>query len=169
MGESQRGPPGKVTRQLSLKEQEEEGEEEEGEGGRKGRGDTWTEREGCAWHRWKDERTLDVRVLQSIRCQKQKDHMPLRKFPYAFSFWQNIQNKIQHHNHFKVYISVAFSAFTMLYSHHYRLVEHALLKQGNDTIGLFCPRRTLLEGGWVCRTARRHGGELDEAEGKRDR
>lgn len=51
MGEGQRGPPGKVTRQLSLKEQEEEGEEEEGEGGRKGRGATWAEREGCAWHR----------------------------------------------------------------------------------------------------------------------
>lgn len=67
-----------------------------------------------------------------------------------------------------MYISVAFSAFTMLYSHHYCLVKHVLLKQGNDTIGLFCPRRTLLEG-WVCRTAERHGSELEDAEGQRDR
>ena len=56
----------------------------------------------------------------------------------------------------------------MLYSHDYCLVEHVLLKQGNDTIRLFCPRRTLLEG-WLCRTAGRHGGELEDAEGKRDR
>ena len=31
--------------------------------------------------RRKDKRTLDVQVLQSVLCQKQKDHVLLRKFP----------------------------------------------------------------------------------------
>ena len=35
----------------------------------------------------KDISRLDVQLLQSVLCQKQKDHVLLRKFPYAFSFW----------------------------------------------------------------------------------
>lgn len=93
-----------------------------------------------------------------------------KKIPLCFFILvKYTKQKIQHRNHFTVHISVALSAsaggwyvaITLLSS------RTCAFKAIIITSDSFCPRRTLLEG-WVCRTAGRHGGELEDAEGKRD-